>query len=342
MAVKEKLLVLELTRLAMLSRALSEVKKRIHDRLLEWTREALVDGALNQWAIEAVELKEDYDRALAVRLGYESLCDDWEKSLDAMVALELLDASLLVVDDIVDDAPRRMGEKTLHRKVGEKNAIMLANVLKSTSILALLQSADENSLTQTELLKLIAFVEQTHTQMYVGEYLDLMYENRHFDEVSIDDYLEMIRRTTGIHFGMALKVGGTLTRGTAIQIENLWMIGVRLGIILQIRDDFIDYLDVEELSHKPSFGDFKRRKKRLPLLLAHQFFPEKVRRLQNAPLDGSTKAQVQSLISHPRIKSQCIALVNKIYSNTDNLISEIRSTSVRRVLFEFFDLVRKL
>jgi geranylgeranyl pyrophosphate synthase len=293
----------------MLSNALSEVRNGIHERLLEWAKETLADSDLCQWASEAIELKEDYDRALAVRLGYESICDDWEKSLDAMAALELLDASLLVVDDIVDDSPRRMGKKTLHEREGQENAIILANVLRSTSMLALLKSAGENLLTQTELLKLMESVEQTFTQMYVGEYLDMMYEDRSIEEVSIDDYLEMIKRTTGIHFGMALKVGGILSRGTEIQIENLWNIGVRLGTILQIRDDFIDYLDVEELSHKPSFGDFQRRKKRLPLLLAYQFFPEEVKRLQNTPLDGSAKAQIQSLIAREKIKLDVVASI---------------------------------
>lgn len=325
----------------MLSRTLSEVRKQMHPSLVKWIKKEFIED-LYPWAIQAVELKEDYDRASFVRLGFQSFNGDWKKAIDAMAALELLDSSLLIVDDIIDDAPRRMGKETIHKAWGLKNAIMLANLLKGTSILALVHSTQENHLTSRELSALLNFVETTYNDMYIGEYIDLRFESLPFEDVSIDDYLDMIKRTTGFHFGMAIKIGGMLAKATQNYLEVLYEIGVRAGMILQIRDDFIDYLDMEHITHKPAFGDFHRKKKRLPLILVYQFFPEKVRQIQNAPFNNSKKKELQSLISHPKIKFKCHEIIKKVYSNTDYLVGKIKSRFVCKALLDFFDLIRSV
>jgi len=326
---------------SILSDILCEVGEKTYPKLEGWVNEVFSDTLYGR-AIESIKLKEDYERALFVFLGYQSLKKERENSIDAMAALELLDSSLLIVDDIVDDAPRRKGKEAVHKSWGVGNAIILANMLKSTSLLALLRSAEINNLDDKELRELLNFFETTYNDMYIGEYLDLNYESMSFEEVSIDNYLEMIKRTTGIHFGMAIRTGGILAKSSKNILAMLWEIGVRLGTILQIRDDFMDYIDDENITHKPAFGDFKRNKKRLPLILAYHFSPEKVRRLQYALFDNSIKRDLQLLVSHTQIKNEALKIVNKIYTDTDDLINKIESSIVRQVLQEFSNLVRSL
>jgi len=302
-------------RRGVLLECLDEVKERTRNRLVGWLKDELTQG-LEQRAVEAIELKEDYERALFVRLGYQSLSENWEGCADGMASLELLDSSLLIVDDIIDDAARRMGKET--------------------------RSAKANSLNSAELSALLEFVESTYSAMYVGEYLDLRYERRSLEEVSIDSYLNMIRRTTGFHLGMAIKAGGMLAHAAGNDLRILWEIGLRAGTILQIRDDFIDYLDREDITHKPAFGDFQRKKKRLPLILAWQFFPESIQELQNAAFDHSTKKEVQALVSHQRVVDKCREVVQDVYSDTDSLIGDIRSACVRKALLDFFNLIRRV
>lgn len=325
----------------MLSKFLDEVRDKTYKEIVKWINENF-PNILNKLAIEAIELKEDYERALFVRLGYQSLDKNWEMAIDAMAALELLDGSLLIVDDIIDGSIRRKGKDTIHKAWGVKNAIILSSMLKSTSLLALLFSAKLNSLSSKEFYTLQQFVESTYNNMYIGEYLDLYYESQPFEEVSIDNYLEVIKRTTGFHFGMAIKIGGILAQGAEDYLEILWDIGVRFGMLLQIRDDFIDYLDIENITYKPSFGDFKRNKKRLPLILAYKFFPENINKLKNILLDDSAKREIQFLISHPKIRRETMKIIDSIDSDIDSLIKFIDPSSVRRVLKDFYIIVRDL
>jgi geranylgeranyl pyrophosphate synthase len=325
----------------MLSKVLNDVTERTYLNNLNWVKNYFSDDLL-RFALDAIKLKEDYERALFVRIGYQTVNINWHQSIDAMTAIELLDSSLLIVDDIVDNSEMRMGKKSIHKSIGIENAIMLANIFKSLSVIALTRSAKNNNLNQIELAELIEFVESVYNEMYLGEYLDLKYENKSSPDIDIDDYLDIIKRTTGLHFGMAIKMGALLGKGSKRIVEDLWEIGNRAGMILQIRDDFVDYINAEDITHKPSFGDFERKKHRLPRILAHKYFPREIEILENAFLNESTKRSVQYLVSHPKIRKNVHNIIAKIYSDTDVLINKINSKLIRELLIEYFELIRGL
>ena len=86
----------------------------------------------------AVNAKKVYDRALMVRLGCESVGGNWIDTLPAMVASELRDFSVIVIDDILDESPRRGGDFTIQTSWGIKKAIIAASILKTMATQALL------------------------------------------------------------------------------------------------------------------------------------------------------------------------------------------------------------
>ena len=324
-----------------LSDTLTEIKVKTYERLSKLVEE-MFSASISPWAWAALELKEDYDRALFVYIGYRSCQDGWHNCLDAMAALELLDSSLLIVDDILDHASRRMGRQTIHETWGKGNAMMLAIMLKSVSTFSLVRSSRTNELDSFQIAELLEFFERTHTEMYVGEYLDLEYENKALGDVDIDKYLEVIRRTTGLHFEMAIATGAMLAKAAKEQLKDLSKIAVRLGTILQIRDDFIDYVDAEHIINKPPFGDFLRKKKRLPLLLAYKLFPNEIARLLKSPLDSRSKRELQLIVSEPQLRKKAVEIVERIYSDTDALLERIQSPVSRDLLMQFSNLVRSL
>jgi len=325
----------------MLTEFLAEIKSKTQETMIAWIDNSCSNNLL-LGGHEAINLKDDYERALIVRLGFQSIREDWHHALDAMASIELLDSSLLVVDDIVDESKRRKGNDSIHVKYGLKNTLILSHVLKSTSLLALINSAKTNQLNKNEITHLLNLTETTYQNMYFGEYQDLYYENESFDNISLDDYLDMIKRTTGLHLGLSFSTGGLIARSTKNYQNLLWEIGVRLGIILQIRDDFIDYLDLESVTQKPAYGDFLRRKKRLPLLLAYKHYPTKIKKLFNLPFEETVKNELLSVISDEKIKNDSNAIVSNIYSNTDQLLLNIKPSKVRIAVSEFFHLIRKL
>lgn len=220
----------------------------------------------------ALKAKESYDRALFVRLAMESVNSNWHKAIQAMAAVELMDFSVLVIDDILDEAPRRMGDPTVYRKWGLKTAIIAALILKSIAAEALLKAGKENYLRRDEVIRLVAILESAHKQIYLGQYADMVYEEHDLSRVTLKMYLSMIKNTTGIQISASTLIGSILGKGTHEQINALKNYGMFVGMIFQIRDDLIDYLNDESLTGKPPFIDLARKKKRIPLLIAHQVY----------------------------------------------------------------------
>ncbi len=214
---------------------------------------------------EAVTAKKAYDRALMVRLACEAVGGKWTDAICAMTAVELMDFSVIVIDDILDESPRRKNELSVQNKWGIKNAIIAASVLKSFATQALLSNG---SITTVNKLKdVVITFEQIHHEIYVGQFLDIKYEGLDFRRVDVKSYLEMIQYTTGSQISGCCKIGGIIGGGRDEDISSLGRYGLYTGTIFQIRDDLIDYIDSESDTWKTPFLDFKRKKKRLPLLL---------------------------------------------------------------------------
>ena len=325
---------------ANLTVALEVQRPKLHKHLVNTIGEIFPDF-ISSWAIESIELKADFDRALFAYIGYLTFKEDWQNSIDLLAAMEFLDSSLLIVDDIVDHSSRRMGKQTIHTKWGTHNAMMLAIMLKSASTVSLVRSAKANNLNGMQTANLIEAFDLIHNDMYVGEYQDLEFEMLNAEDVDIDAYLEMIKRTTGLHFGMAMKLGGMLGKGEIDQIDILTDIAIRLGTIFQIRDDFIDYLPENQIN-KPSFGDFLRKKKRLPLLLVNDLFHAELDVILKSRFDSDSKRKLQLLVAHPKVREQALSIVDRVYSDTDILIQKIQSPNTQELLREFSSLVRSL
>lgn len=215
----------------------------------------------------AVNAKKVYDRALMVRLGCESVGGNWIDTLPAMVASELRDFSVIVIDDILDESPRRGESFTIQKKWGVKKAIIASSILESMAIQAILTIKD-NIICLEKTKGIVNIFEQTHQDIYVGQYLDIEYELLDFNQVNEKQYLEMIKYTTGVQISGCCKIGSIIGGGSNSDIEALGKYGLYTGMALQIRDDLIDYIDSEKETWKTPFLDFSRKKKRLPLLLA--------------------------------------------------------------------------
>jgi geranylgeranyl pyrophosphate synthase len=219
---------------------------------------------------DCVDVKDSYDRALFVRLSNESVGGDWHKIIGALAAVELTDLSVIMTDDVLDESPRRMGRPTFHKKWGIKNAIIVSSILKSIASEELIRTAIENHLSSNKLCEALYVFEQAHKRIYIGQYTDLMYEDFYLNEVSSRKYLEMIRDTTGSQISACCAIGGIMGQGSDSEVNALKDFGLYAGLIFQIRDDLIDYIDDEFTTGKPPFGDFVRRKKRLPLIIAYK------------------------------------------------------------------------
>jgi geranylgeranyl pyrophosphate synthase len=286
-----------------------------------------------------IESKAAFDRALLVRAGCEALGSDWRVILPAMAAVELMDFSVIAIDDILDEAPRRMERATLHTKWDTKIAIVAAAILKSIAANSLVEAAEKSKLSNLRTRRLLTLLENTHRQIYVGQYLDIAYQNIDISKITEEMYLRMIRLTTGIQISACIRIGALLAGGNKRQLSLLGEYGSYTGMIFQIRDDLIDYMEEENLTHKTPFLDLCQRKRRLPLILAYHKSPEIVARiLRKRSMGKKDRDIVLGLIISSAVIDPIKQLVNELRSKAIQCLEDVAYPGAKGLLKEIIAL----
>ena len=175
--------------------------------------------------------------------------------LHAAVSLEMLHTASLVHDDVVDESGERRGQLSVNALMDNKAAVLVGDYLLST---ALKHAATAGNL---EVVDIVARLGQTLSD---GELQQL--SNVKSDEISEEQYFDVIRSKTASLFASCADVGALLSGATKTQIARLRDFGTYVGLCFQIRDDVFDYYDVEV--GKPTGNDMKEGKLTLPVIYA--------------------------------------------------------------------------
>ena len=180
---------------------------------------------------------------------------DFEKALPAALAVEYFHNFSLIHDDIMDAAPIRRGQATVHEKWNANIAILSGDVLL---VKAYEQLAKYDSNTFHALFKVF---NKTAIEVCEGQQLDMDFELR--KDVSEAEYLEMIRLKTSVLLGCALQMGGVVGGATHSDAQLLYSFGEELGLAFQIQDDILDLYGDSAQVGKQVGGDVLANKKTL-------------------------------------------------------------------------------
>jgi geranylgeranyl diphosphate synthase type II len=179
----------------------------------------------------------------------------FEKALPAALAVEYFHNFSLIHDDIMDAAPIRRGQATVHEKWNGNIAILSGDVLL---VKAYEQLAKYDSSTFHALFNVF---NKTAIEVCEGQQMDMDFELR--NEVSEAEYLEMIRLKTSVLLGCALQMGGIVGGASQKDAALLYSFGEELGLAFQIQDDILDlYGDTAQVG-KQIGGDVLANKKTL-------------------------------------------------------------------------------
>jgi geranylgeranyl pyrophosphate synthase len=176
-----------------------------------------------------------------------------EAAFNAALAVELLHTFTLVHDDIMDRDDLRRGLPTVHKKWDESTAILAGDGLVTLAFKTLM--ADEHP----DLLRVLRRFAGGLLILCEGQALDKAFEVR--SDVTMDDYLDMIRRKTATLLEMACEAGAVLGNGRPKAVNALAGFGHALGMAFQIQDDLLDILSDEAVSGKPTGSDITAKKK---------------------------------------------------------------------------------
>lgn len=190
-----------------------------------------------------------------------------EESLAAALSIEFFHNFSLIHDDIMDQAPVRRGQPTVHTKWNNDIAILSGDVLFTEAYQQLAHYRDDR------LSGLLTCFNRMAREVCEGQQMDMDFEA--LDDVSEEAYIEMIRLKTSVLLGCALEFGAILARKDAATGERLRNFGVQLGIAFQIQDDWLDlYADPDKFG-KQVGGDVLSNKKTLLLLSARHLAAQK-------------------------------------------------------------------
>lgn len=192
------------------------------------------------------------------------ICDffgkDFKKALPAALAVELFHNFSLIHDDIMDQAPLRRGQRTVHEKWDVNTAILSGDAML---ILAYRFFEEYEPDVFKELARLFS---QTAIQVCEGQQLDMDFEIR--DDVTIEEYLTMIDQKTAVLLGAAMKMGAIVAGAPKKDQEKIYEFGRNLGIAFQLQDDYLDIFGNPQTFGKRLGGDIIANKKTILYILA--------------------------------------------------------------------------
>lgn len=178
---------------------------------------------------------------------------DCRKALPAAIAVEMFHNFSLVHDDIMDDAPLRRGNQTVHEKWNLNTAILSGDAM----LILAYQYFEEY---EPEIFRALAkLFSKTALEVCEGQQWDVDFEQR--DNVTIPEYLKMIEYKTAVLVAAAMKMGGIVAQTSVENCDLIYDFGLNLGIAFQLQDDYLDAFGDPETFGKQVGGDIMENKK---------------------------------------------------------------------------------
>lgn len=199
-------------------------------------------------------------RPVLTLLACDLFNKDYKAALDAALAVEIFHNFSLVHDDIMDAAPLRRGQETVHEKWDINTGILSGDAML---ILAYQLFEKYEGDTFRELAKLFS---KTAIEVCEGQQYDVDFETR--DDVTIPEYMKMIEYKTAVLVGAALKMGAIIAGASISSQEAIYAYGRDLGLAFQLQDDYLDAFGNPETFGKQVGGDIIENKKTFLYLTA--------------------------------------------------------------------------
>ena len=234
-------------------------------------------------------------RPTLMLLAYNMFREDPERILMQAVALETYHNYTLLHDDLMDHADLRRGHETVHKRWNDNQAILSGD---SMLVLAYERMAQCPADKLGEVLSLFT---QTALEIGEGQQYDIDFETR--NDVSEDEYIEMIRLKTSVLLACALEIGAVLAGASKADADNLYKFGEQIGLAFQLQDDSLDVYGDPKIFGKAVGGDIVSNKKTYMLINAFN------------RANSSQRAELQRLINTESFdRDKKVAAVTALYN----------------------------
>lgn len=199
-------------------------------------------------------------RPVLLLLAYNMFSGDIENALPAAIGIEVFHNFTLLHDDMMDNADVRRNHPTVYKKYNENTAILSGDAMAFQSYKYFLECNTPN------ISKALKLFTQTAIEVCEGQQFDMDFETR--IDVSVEEYVEMIRLKTAVLLAGSLKAGAILANAPEKIAEELYEFGINLGLAFQLRDDWLDTFGDQTTFGKKIGGDILANKKTFLLINA--------------------------------------------------------------------------
>ena len=185
-----------------------------------------------------------------------------DKVRNAAIGIELFHNFTLLHDDLMDKSPLRRGQPTVYTQWDENTAILSGDTMFALAWRYLLIQPTPR------LQTILQCFNDTAIEVCEGQQYDMNFETA--DQVTLDEYMEMIRLKTAVLLAGALKIGALYADAPEADLQHIYQFGIHLGLAFQLQDDLLDaYGDVATFG-KQNYQDIRDNKKTYLYLKALQ------------------------------------------------------------------------
>ena len=267
-------------------------------------------------------------RPVLALMGYNLWKEDPESILMPAVGLETYHNYTLLHDDLMDQADMRRGHETVHRRWDANKAI-----LSGDSMLVLAYQRMQQ-VPADKLPAVLNLFTETALEIGEGQEFDMSFETR--NDVTEDEYIEMIRLKTSVLLACALKMGALLADAPQEDAEHLYRVGEQMGLAFQLQDDLLDVYGDPAVFGKAIGGDIASNKKTYMLINAFNRANDKQRAELTRWINVKTfnrevkVAEVTRLYDEIGIRQLCEEKINYYFEQASQTLNEVNVPEDRK------------
>ena len=261
-------------------------------------------------------------RPTLMLLAYNLFKEDVHSVLSQAMGLETYHNFTLLHDDLMDKADRRRGMPTVHKRWDENTAILSGDAMVMLAYQFMMKDCPA-----MYVRSVMDVFSQTALEICEGQQWDMEFENR--QDVTVDEYMEMIRLKTSVLLAGALKIGAVLGGASEADAQKLYDFGIRIGLAFQLQDDWLDVCGDPKVFGKNIGGDILCNKKTFMLITAFERADEETKaELQNwitaEQYDPARKIEaVTAIYNKEKIGDICQAKIEDYYKEGMRLLEEV-------------------
>ena len=267
-------------------------------------------------------------RPVLTLMGYNLWKEDPERILMPAVGLETYHNYTLLHDDLMDNADMRRGHETVHRRWDANKAILSGDSMLVLAYQRMQQVPAE------KLPAVLNLFTETALEIGEGQEYDMTFETR--NDVTENEYIEMIRLKTSVLLACALKTGALLADAPQEDADRLYRVGEQVGLAFQLQDDLLDVYGDPKVFGKAIGGDITSNKKTYMLINAYNRANDEQRKelehwIGAKEFNRQEKvAAVTHLYDEIGIRQLCEDKINYYFQQASQTLSEVNVPEERK------------